>query len=282
MTLSARPTDLSELSLVALHALECAHVTLRHSAGVRALRPLRALAPLAPQRLDKPGFRAKLDASLACVPKVRRACEEFFDTRLPGGTTIGELFPEIRATVSAKLDGLERLSLASIPAAIEAVPEALGEIAAALAAQRHSLRGFVESEVPGLASLCEERRVRLVTRYPASDDPAVFLHQGHLGNALAELVNNALTHAFGDGESHTIRVEVAAGETPDQAVLAVCDDGCGIPEAVLPRLFDRGTTTDGSGEGLALVREIVEREHLGALRYVTGDVGTRWEMVLPI
>jgi len=43
--------------------------------------------------------------------------------------------------------------------------------------------------------------------------------------------------------------------------ITVRDDGAGIPEVLLPRVFDRfvkGTGSTGSGLGLAIVRDVVE------------------------
>jgi formylglycine-generating enzyme required for sulfatase activity len=56
----------------------------------------------------------------------------------------------------------------------------------------------------------------------------------------------------------------------------------GISEEVRGRIFERGVTTGGTGEGLHLVREIVEGEHLGRIAVTTSEAGTRWEIALPI
>src|SRR5262249_8295607 len=60
---------------------------------------------------------------------------------------------------------------------------------------------------------------------------------------------------------------------PQSAILTVHDTGTGIPEAELPRLFERfhrvkgsrGRSYEGSGIGLALVQELV-RLHCGEVR----------------
>lgn len=81
-----------------------------------------------------------------------------------------------------------------------------------------------------------------------------------IGQALANLVENALRHAPEGGEIN-VRV-VKEGES---AVLSVADNGPGIPEnerdKVLRRLYrlERSRTTSGNGLGLALVAAIADR-----------------------
>ena len=54
-----------------------------------------------------------------------------------------------------------------------------------------------------------------------------------------------------------------AGERRERPVLAVSDDGSGVPASDLPRLFERfyrgdqARTTRGTGLGLAIVKHIV-------------------------
>jgi signal transduction histidine kinase len=68
------------------------------------------------------------------------------------------------------------------------------------------------------------------------------------------LVANAIRYA---GSGAVCRVELAPG------VLAVSDDGSGVRQSDLPRLFERfyradaARTTRGSGLGLAIVKHVV-------------------------
>jgi two-component system phosphate regulon sensor histidine kinase PhoR len=72
------------------------------------------------------------------------------------------------------------------------------------------------------------------------------------------LVENAVRHA-GAGATCT----VSCRETADERRLVVADNGAGVPEEELPRLFerfyraDRARTTLGTGLGLAIVKHVV-------------------------
>ena len=79
-----------------------------------------------------------------------------------------------------------------------------------------------------------------------------------------KIVPNLVSNAF--KYTLTGAVTVRVRETATHAVLEVADTGCGIPAAELPRIFERfhrvagaiGRTHEGTGIGLALVRELVE------------------------
>ena len=75
---------------------------------------------------------------------------------------------------------------------------------------------------------------------------------------IANLIDNALRYA----PAATITVGVA--QDGAGVLLSVEDDGPGIPPEERARVFDRfyrlrGTTGDGAGLGLAIVRQIAER-----------------------
>jgi signal transduction histidine kinase len=102
-----------------------------------------------------------------------------------------------------------------------------------------------------------------------------------LGRAVQNLLDNAVRHA-------TSRVEVSVGSDGGLAVLAVTDDGPGIPAGDRERVFERFTRLDdsrsrehgGAGLGLAIAREIV-RAHGGELTAEDGTPGARLVMRLP-
>src|SRR6202040_1186466 len=85
-----------------------------------------------------------------------------------------------------------------------------------------------------------------------------------------KIVLNLLSNAF----KFTLegRIEVVMRRDAPNVSLTVSDTGVGIPEAELPRIFERfhriedqrGRTYEGTGIGLALVQELV-RQHGGEI-----------------
>ncbi|MHB1538053.1 MAG: sensor histidine kinase [Solirubrobacteraceae bacterium] len=114
-----------------------------------------------------------------------------------------------------------------------------------------------------------------------------------LAQALRNLIENAIEHtAAGDG---LVRLEVGVERSDERAaartsvLFAVEDDGRGIPDDQLERIFDRFHRTDparsrasgGAGLGLAIVRAIAEA-HGGSVVARRGRLGgARIELRLP-
>lgn len=111
-------------------------------------------------------------------------------------------------------------------------------------------------------------------------------YPGPLGQVLANLVNNALLHAFEGRESGTVTIE--AHELGDDWIeMIVQDNGVGIPQANLNRIFDPFFTTKlgagGSGLGLNITHNIVTGILGGRIRVQSEvGVGTTFILALPL
>ncbi|WP_374205658.1 ATP-binding protein [Streptomyces sioyaensis] len=138
----------------------------------------------------------------------------------------------------------------------------VGELVRKTLALRH-WQDRVEVAVPdGLRARLDPRRIDVV---------------------LANLLGNALRHG---GTSGPVRLRARAGA--DALVLTVADGGAGIPDDVLPHVFDRFTKGDaartrseGSGLGLAIAAENA-RLHGGTLTAANApDRGAVFTLTLP-
>jgi len=77
------------------------------------------------------------------------------------------------------------------------------------------------------------------------------------------------------------------GYQPDQpfAIVTVTDTGHGIPQAMMAQIWDRGFTTKrraNSGLGLALVRDLIEREGAGLTVETCVGSGTTFRVFWPL
>lgn len=109
-------------------------------------------------------------------------------------------------------------------------------------------------------------------------------------NQLTRAVTNLIVNAINYTPSGRVQVRASQGNgTPPQGCIAVEDTGIGIPAADLPRLFDRhfrGSNLDakmqGSGLGLSIAHDIVERHSGRIVVHSTPNVGTTFEVFLPL
>jgi signal transduction histidine kinase len=121
------------------------------------------------------------------------------------------------------------------------------------------------------------------------DIPKVTCHGGDVNQAILNVVVNA-AHAIGDvvGSSGARgRITVRTRQAGSHVVIAIADTGGGIPEAVRGRVFDPFFTTKevgrGTGQGLAIVRSIVQEKHGGRVDFETeAGKGTTFFLRLPI
>jgi signal transduction histidine kinase len=97
---------------------------------------------------------------------------------------------------------------------------------------------------------------------------------------LFNLLHNAATIARRTPSLHTIRVTVEHDGAV--AVIKVADDGPGVPAVVRKQLFLGGrSTTGGSGHGLAIARELAERNG-GTLKLADSTKGATFVIELPL
>jgi signal transduction histidine kinase len=117
-------------------------------------------------------------------------------------------------------------------------------------------RSVIQQVVTALAPSAERAGIRLEVDCPASFE--LPLRQRMLGVVVDNLMANAIRYA-GEGATCSVKCEADGGRTR----LTVSDNGLGVPDADLTRLFerfyrsDRGRSTRGTGLGLAIVKHVV-------------------------
>jgi signal transduction histidine kinase len=119
--------------------------------------------------------------------------------------------------------------------------------------------------------------------------PPVNCYAGEINQVVLNLIVNA-AHAIGDvvkGTANKGKIRVATRVLGDQIEIAITDTGKGIPVDVRSRIFDPFFTTKevgkGTGQGLAIARNVVVDKHGGTLHFETEvGQGTSFYIRLPI
>jgi signal transduction histidine kinase len=132
---------------------------------------------------------------------------------------------------------------------------------------------IIRREAIGRAQLT----MQLLPVRPVIGDPRL------LGQVVLNLVMNAL-QSLPEGRSDGNRVTILIAPEEGGVRLSVIDTGTGIPDDLLPRVFDPFVTTqrgnEGVGLGLAITHQIVER-HRGSIDIDTSETGTTVTVHLP-
>jgi signal transduction histidine kinase/DNA-binding response OmpR family regulator len=122
------------------------------------------------------------------------------------------------------------------------------------------LAAFTAELASNFRSAIDRAGLRLAVNCDPLREP-LYLDRDMWEKVILNLMSNAFKFTF-DG---TITVETRRSDNGERAQITVRDTGTGIPAAELPHLFDRfrrvagarGRSIEGSGIGLALVREII-------------------------
>ncbi|MCH8048008.1 MAG: HAMP domain-containing protein [Planctomycetes bacterium] len=184
-------------------------------------------------------------------------------------------FLKIVAKQSDRLSAIieDLLSLAKIEQA---------EGVVAIEMEPHRVLDVLEAARGDTSAVAEERGVEIVVECDA--ELTARFNPPLLEQALANLLDNAVKYSEAGS-----RVHLSAENRDGQFIIAVADQGCGIPAEHLSRLFERFYRVDkarsrklgGTGLGLAIVKHIAAA-HGGRVEVdSTPGRGSRFSIVLP-
>lgn len=193
------------------------------------------------------------------------------------------------ATAGLHLDTLQRLAGTPGHKAVEAA-HALMMRATAMCEQAlaEAARAEPPSRRRGVDVVKTVRQVTDVLAPIVPDQLAIRVHAGDGVQAVADaeqvfrilfnLVHNAVVLARRERTIRTVDITV---ERRDATVaIRIADDGPGLPAAIRRNLFRAGASATGGGIGLAIARELAERNG-GVLDLVPSRKGTTFDLELP-
>ncbi len=200
---------------------------------------------------------------------------------------IGRITAHLSHDMRAPLSTIERLMIApdyEVSRMKIAVSDSLNRLYSMIEALRHTesetLIHRVESKLDfdfGKESLIHKALSKgIELEINKENFDVVLIDAPKLERAWINVASNAI-------EAAKTFVRVEASTRSDSLIIRVIDDGSGIPDEFLPKLFQRGAThgkTDGTGLGLAYVRQIM-RGHGGDVTYRRENDLTIFECRLP-
>lgn len=148
----------------------------------------------------------------------------------------------------------------------------------------NSIYEVVDTCVNQVQALTKERNLHVSVSKDENIPEFLFNYDG-IERALTNLLSNAIKYSPDNGE-----IKVNITKSGDNAEITVTDQGCGIAPEFQKKIFDRFYrvennihTVKGTGLGLHLVKQTVEKYHEGRV-FVNSEVGkgSTFGIVLPI
>jgi len=153
--------------------------------------------------------------------------------------------------------------------------------------QRHvALPSAIQEVARQLRDLATDRAVDLRIEAPM---PAVEVNAAVVELTLANLISNGIKYSDSSKAERWVAVSAKVGaefDATQEVVITVEDNGVGIPEVSLARIFERFFRADnvlpieGTGLGLSLVKDVVETVG-GRVSAARTDHGSKFSFTLP-
>ena len=130
---------------------------------------------------------------------------------------------------------------------------------ATVALEKRNLKGLVENAISVVQHRADMKKIAFEVRI--DEDPHIKVDATLFEQALVNLLDNAVAYS-----PENEKVIVTVGKEEDALVISIVDQGIGISQQHLPRLFERFYRVDkarsrkhgGTGLGLAIVKHIVQ------------------------
>ena len=149
----------------------------------------------------------------------------------------------------------------------------------------------VASAVKLLEPQLKQGSVELKINKELADLPLlVFGYQSEFVHVIVNILSNAMDSfkektQIRDGLDKRL-INITLSSNVQSALIAITDNGCGIPEELLPKIFTPYFTTKGTaagtGIGLYMAKMIVEKEMRGSLGAENVENGSKFTIQLPL
>ncbi len=149
--------------------------------------------------------------------------------------------------------------------------------------QTFDLAQLIHEVIDAMEMKAQKYRIKLTFKEKYDQSSRVYADREKIRQVLVNLIDNSLKYGKSDGET-----SIKIFELHDQYLVEVTDDGVGIEEKNLSRIFERFYRTDfsrsreigGSGLGLAIVKHILEAHAQTITVRSTENIGSTFGFTL--
>ncbi len=138
-----------------------------------------------------------------------------------------------------------------------------------------SLTMLIEEQMQMIQNYAEEKNIKVTGQKPIVFDQ-VYVSKDMISQVIVNLLSNAVKYTPAGG---SVKIETEVDEYAGLVRVKVTDTGVGIPEDEIDHVFDKfyrvranNKQAKGTGLGLNLVKQIIEKVHKGKV-FVTSKVG---------
>ncbi|MBF0404758.1 sensor histidine kinase [Candidatus Magnetominusculus xianensis] len=145
------------------------------------------------------------------------------------------------------------------------------------------VRDYIEKVITSLSPKLKQTACEV--RLECAADLEINSYPGAIAQIITNFVINSLMHAFGDKDRGIITIEIA--KTGDSLLIKYSDNGKGIPEENLGKIFNPFFTTNraggGTGLGLHILYNLITQTFKGNIKCesVVGE-GTTFSVTIPV
>ena len=234
---------------------------------------------------------------------LRSACEDINTVlelcrNAPAGLASGDSAESILQNITNTMGTIDLEFLqAEIPKAFERTFDGANRVASIVRAMKEFAHPDVDEQSPADINQALQTTLTVATneyKYVATVNtqfgelPMVNCNIGELNQVFLNMIVNA-AHAIHDSgkEVGAGVISISTAVAGDTVEITIADNGCGIPQENIDKIYDPFFTTKeigrGTGQGLAITRSIIIDKHHGDIRVDSKvGVGTQFTLCLPI
>ncbi len=151
--------------------------------------------------------------------------------------------------------------------------------------RNNEIIGIIKNVVKKIEFIAKGKEQQISILFNESDSIKVYSDKDKLEQVLLNILSNAIKYTQEGGH-----ISINANKAAEDVIIVIIDDGMGIPENEISRIFERFYRVDkarsramgGTGLGLSIAKQIIE-EHRGSIKVESSEgIGTKVILTLPI